>query len=76
MILTKHGKHRIKERIGLPKRAHSRHVEKVLKQGFLHSREGVKQFKIIYQDFLYVFSLTNSLQPIFVTTYSRPQVRK
>ena len=71
MILTKHGRHRIKERIGLPKRAHFRHVEKVLTQGLLHSRVGVEQFKMIYQDFLYIFSLDKSLQPIFVTTYSR-----
>lgn len=75
MILTKHGRHRIKERIGLPKIAHFLHVETVLKQGLLHSREGVKQFKMLYHDFLYVFSLTNSLQPVLVTTYSRPQVR-
>ena len=68
-IITKHGKLRIKERIGLPKRAHLRHINKVLSQGILHSRVGFKKFKVIYHGFLYIFSLDKSLQPILITTY-------
>lgn len=73
MILTKHGRHRIKERVGLPKRAHLRHVEKVLKKGLFHSRSGVEKFKMIYNDFVYIFALTKSLQPILITTYEHPE---
>ena len=69
MILTKHGKQRIKERTGLPKRAHFRHVKKVLRQGFLHSRNGIKEFKMTYHGFLYIFALDSSLEPILVTAY-------
>ncbi len=69
MIITKHGKRRIKKRLGLPKRAHSRHVLRVLKNGRLSSREGMKKFKMIYQGFLYIFALTNRLEAILITTY-------
>ncbi len=69
MIITKHGNKRIKERVGLPKRAHSRHIKQVLKKGILHSRKGYEKFKIIYNGFLYIFALDNGLQPILVTTY-------
>ena len=69
MIMTKHGKKRIKERVGLPKRAHLRHVKRVLQKGKLYSRTGCEQFKVRYQDFLYIFGLTKSLEPILITTY-------
>ncbi|MEA2018077.1 MAG: hypothetical protein U9N59_06480 [Campylobacterota bacterium] len=69
MIITKHGNKRIKERLGLPKRAQNRHINVVLKNGVLASRKGFEGFKIIYHGFLYIFSLTNKLEPILVTTY-------
>ena len=69
-IITKHGKQRIKERLGLPKRAHLRHVKQVLHNGTLFSRQGYEKFKIVYHGFLYVFVLDQKLQPILVTTYS------
>ena len=69
MIITKHGHKRIKERLGLPKRAQNRHINVVLKNGILASRKGFEGFKIIYHGFLYIFSLTNTLEPILVTTY-------
>ncbi len=70
MIITKHGYKRIKERVGLPKRAHLRHIKSVLKHGLLSSRKGHEEFKVIYHDFLYIFSLTSNLEPVLVTTYS------
>jgi len=69
MIITKHGYKRIKERKGLPKRAQERHILQVLRKGLLASRNGFDDFKMIYQDFVYIFSLTQKLEPIFVTTY-------
>ena len=69
MILTKHGKQRIKERLGLPKRAHQRHIEKVLRKGMLLSREGWKKFQMNYQGFLYVFIIGQELNPILLTAY-------
>lgn len=70
MIITKHAKLRIRERLGLPKRAHVRHISTVLKNGLLHSRIGFKEFKIIYHGFLYIFTLDKLLQPILITTYN------
>ena len=67
--ITNHGKLRIKERVGLPKRAHLRHVQKVLSDGLLYSREGFEKFKVLYHGFLYIFALDDSLHPILVTAY-------
>lgn len=72
MIITKHGNHRIKERLGLPKRAHVRHIKKVLMVGALYSRKGYKNFKVDYQGFLYIFKLTRELEPVLITTYQEP----
>jgi len=69
MIITKHAKQRIKERMGLPKRAQTRHIQSVLKKGLLHSRVGFQKFKVIYHGFQYIFALTSELQPILVTAY-------
>ena len=69
MRITKHGNHRIKERVGLPKRAHMRHITKVLSQGMLLTRKGYEEFKVVYQGFLYIFALTAKLEPILITTY-------
>ena len=69
MRITKHGNHRIKKKVGLPKRAHMRHITKVLSRGILLTRKGYEEFKVVYQGFLYIFKLTNKLEPILVTTY-------
>ncbi len=69
LIITKHAKSRIKERLGLPKRGHSRHIQKVLRQGLLLSRKGQKEFNLLYQGFIYIFRVDLSLQPILITTY-------
>jgi len=76
MILTKHGKRRIKERVGLPKRAHKRHMDKVIQKGKLFSRVGWQKFKLTYQGFLYVFAISENLQPILVTTYLQESKKK
>ena len=70
MIITKHGKKRIKERRGLPKRAQNRHILMVLKNGKLISRKGMEKFKMVYQGFIYIFALTNKLEAILVTIYA------
>ena len=69
MIITKHAKLRIKERLGLPKRAHDRHISRVLKNGLLHSRVGFEKFKVIYHGFLYIFALDKLFQPVLITAY-------
>ena len=72
MVITKHGHKRIKERLGLPKRAQIRHISSVLKNGIVASRNGFEEFKIIYHGFLYIFALSPKLEPILVTTYQNP----
>lgn len=73
MIITKHGKKRIKERVGLPKRAHNRHLEAVIRQGKLYSRKGWSEFKVIYHGFIYIFALSSDLRLKLVTTYNYNQ---
>jgi hypothetical protein len=70
MIITKHGYRRIKERVGLPKRAHLRHIKSVLTNGSLSSYKKYDEFKMIYHGFLYIFKLTSHLEPVLVTTYA------
>ena len=69
MVITKHGYKRVKERVGLPKRAHFRHIKSVLTKGELSSREGFSKFEMIYHGFLYIFALTAKLEPILLTTF-------
>lgn len=69
MILTKHGKKRIKERLGLPKRAHIKHIKKVLEDGLLYAVRGLEGFQINHNGFLYIFAFTKRLEPIFITTF-------
>jgi len=71
MIITKHGHKRIKERLGLPKRAQERHIKTVLKKGMVASRDGFEMFNVAYHGFLYIFSLTPKLEPVLVTTYAQ-----
>jgi len=70
MIVTKHAKSRIKQRLGLPKRAHRSHIHKVLSKGKLYSRQKQEQFKIHYNHYLYIFRLTKKLEPVLITTFS------
>lgn len=72
MIITKHGSQRIKERVGLPKRAHVRHIENVLKYGDMVTQRTVDGFKIIYNGFLYIFANSTYNEPVLVTTYEAP----
>jgi len=74
MILTKHGKKRIKQRLGLPKRAHFKHIKKVLEQGIVYVKNGYKELKIIYNGSLYVFAFSEKREPIFVTTFRDKEV--
>jgi len=71
IIMARHAKLRVKERLGLPKRAHLRHIKRVLTTGELFSRTGYEQFKVLHKGFLYIFGLTKKLEPILITTYRK-----
>jgi hypothetical protein len=68
MHITKHAFKRIKQRVGLPKRAHLRHVQRVIQKGSLFSHDTYREFQMLYMGFLYIFKLTPELNPILVTT--------
>jgi len=73
MKISRHGSKRIKERIGLPKRAHIRHINMVLKNGDIVTKKTIDGFKMIYNGFLYIFANTKNNEPILVTTYEEPK---
>lgn len=73
MKVSRHGSKRIKERVGLPKRAHIRHIQSVLKKGDVVSKKTSKGFKVIYNGFLYIFANLQNNEPILVTTYEQPK---
>jgi len=68
MHITKHAFKRIKQRVGLPKRAHLRHVQRVIQKGSLFSHDAYREFQMLYMGFLYIFKLTPELKPILITT--------
>ena len=69
-IITKHAKKRIKERLGLSKRSHLRHIMKVLKEGiFLYRNKKNNTFFMQYHHSEYIFTLTYQLKPILITMY-------
>lgn len=71
-IITKHGKKRLKGRLGLAKRAHLRHVKSVLKTGTYLYRDKCKNvFFMQCNGFEYVFDITNRYVPILVTVYNK-----
>jgi len=67
-IITKHAKKRLKQRVGLSKRAHLRHTQYVLQQGkYLFRNLSDKKFYISMNEKEYIFSWTSKLQPILIT---------
>lgn len=69
MKISKHASKRIKERVGLPKRAHLRHVQSVLQYGEIVTNKTVEGFKMMHSGFLYIFANLQNDEPILVTTY-------
>jgi hypothetical protein len=69
MIVTKHAKKRIRERLGLPKRAMLKHLNIVVRQGLWELAKDNHTFQITYNNFLYLFDYNRELDPILITTY-------
>lgn len=69
MKISRHGSKRIKERIGLPKRAHLRHIQTVLECGEVVTKKTAEGFKMIHNGFLYIFANLQNDEPILVTTF-------
>ena len=70
MIITRHAKKRLKERLGLPKRAHARHIMKVAEKGMVHSKNGLAIVLMLYNDFLYIFRVDDTSSVKLITAYS------
>lgn len=72
IIITKHGKKRLKERKGLAKRAHLRHIHTVLTKGIYSYRDKSKNiFYMIHDSMKYVFGLSPTSRPVFITVVNQ-----
>lgn len=84
MRISKHAEDRMKERLGLNRRAGRRHIEKVLQYGLTPDKYGIKAVKnrfvgyqecnpehvyLVYNDFLYVFGKDSAGEAIMITMY-------
>lgn len=70
-IITKHAKKRMKERIGLSKRAQLRHALFVLKKGLYLYRNKEKSTFHMHDRREYIFGLTDRYIPILITVYPK-----
>jgi len=68
MKISKHGSKRLKERVGLPKRAHGRHIKIVLGYKKNFTVQTSEKFQIIYNGFIYIFTYLEKQEPILITT--------
>lgn len=77
-IITKHAKQRLKERLGLPKRSHVRHIYRVIRQGqYLFRDMKAQSFYMHYAGVRYVFGWSPKLEPVLVTVlYDSDDVEK
>jgi len=67
-IITKHAKKRLKQRVGLAKRAHVRHVQHVLQKGkylFRNLADNIFYMRMYGRN--YIFSWTSKLEPILIS---------
>jgi len=71
-IITKHAKKRLKQRAGLAKRAHKRHIIQVLAEGdFLYRNKTKNIFHMRFCAKEYVFGLTKQFRPVLITLYPK-----
>ena len=70
MTITKHGYKRLKVRLGIPKRASLRHIEKAWRNGFVIPRESKDNtIRVLYNNFNYIFRKDPQKDAVFITTY-------
>jgi len=71
-IITKHATKRLKQRLGLKKKAQKRHVDKVLKKGLLLYSEIKNHILYVWYDYRqYIFEEQKGLNVILITVFPR-----
>ena len=63
---TRHGRKRLRQRLGLKRKAHARHIQKVLENGFVEYRDIEKKILYIWYDYhKYIFDNCRGLITVF-----------
>jgi len=71
-LITKHATKRLKERLGLSRKAHERHIKKVLAKGIVQYRDIEKQMLYVWYDYRkYIFQDDRGLKMILITVFPR-----
>ena len=64
--ITKHGRKRLRERLGLKKKAHARHIQKVLENGLIEYKDMEKNILYIWYNYhKYIFDNYRGLITVF-----------
>ena len=71
-LITKHAKKRLKQRLGLRKKAHERHVKKVLEKGIIEAEDVENHILYVLYDFRkYIFEDYKGQMAILITVFPR-----
>ena len=71
-LITKHVTKRLKQRLGLSRRAHKRHINKVLEKGIVQYRDIKKRLLYVWYDYRkYIFKDYKGLKAILITVFPR-----
>jgi len=74
-IITKHANKRLKQRLGLKKKAKKRHIDKVLQQGILLYKEIENHILYVWYDYRqYIFEEQKGLNAILITVFPREKL--
>ncbi len=69
---TRHGRKRLRQRLGLKKKAHARHIQKVLRDGLVEYRDMEKKILYVWYDcHKYIFSNYKNLEARLITVFPR-----
>ena len=71
-IISKHGKKRLKERLGLGRKAQYRHLRYVIQRGHqIYKDMDSNQIHIEYDYRRYIFAIKNNLRVLLITVFPR-----
>ena len=71
---TKHGRKRLRQRLGLKRKAHARHIQKVLANGLVEYRDIEKKVLYVWYDYhKYIFANYKKLEARLITVFPRDE---
>lgn len=76
-LITKHATKRLKQRLGLSRKAHQRHIKKVLAKGVVQYSDIEKRILYVWYDYRkYIFEDYKGLKAILITVFPREKAQQ